>query len=43
MCIRDSSKDDLRHYQNEVQKLTDRYIVRVEEIVEAKEREIMEV
>jgi len=37
------SKDDLRHYQNEVQKLTDRYIVRVEEIVEAKEREIMEV
>ena len=37
------SKDDLRHYQNEVQKLTDRYIERVEEIVEAKEREIMEV
>ena len=37
------SKDELRQYQNEIQKLTDRYVEEVEQVVEAKEREIMEV
>jgi len=37
------SQDELRHYQNEVQKLTDKYIEKVEELIEGKEKEIMEI
>ncbi len=37
------SEDESRHGQDEVQKLTDGYIVRIDEIVKNKEAEIMEV
>lgn len=37
------SKDELRQYQNEIQKLTDRYVEEVDQVLEAKEKEIMEV
>jgi len=37
------SQDELRHYQNEVQKLTDKYIEKVDELIEGKEKEIMEI
>jgi len=36
------SQDDLRHYQNEVQKITDQYVEKVDKLVQAKEKEIME-
>jgi len=36
------SQDELRHYQNEVQKITDRYVEKVDELLKEKEREIME-
>ena len=37
------TEDDLKVAENEVQKLTDKYIAEVDKIVEAKEKEIMEV
>ena len=37
------SEDESRHGQDEVQKLTDNYIVRTDEIIKNKETEIMEV
>lgn len=37
------SEDELRRVQEEVQKLTDRYIGEIDHLVEAKEKEIMEV
>jgi len=37
------SQDELRHYQNEVQKLTDKYIEKVDELIEGKEKEIIEI
>ncbi|NLW18013.1 MAG: ribosome recycling factor [Firmicutes bacterium] len=37
------SEDDLKRGQDEVQKLTDKHVKRVDEIIEAKEKEIMEV
>jgi ribosome recycling factor len=37
------SEDDIRREQGEVQKLTDQYIARVEEMVKHKEAEVMEV
>jgi ribosome recycling factor len=37
------SEDEMHFNQDEVQKLTDKYIEQVDEIVEAKEKEIMEV
>ena len=37
------SKDDLHHYQNEIQKLTDRFVERIEELVTAKEKEVLEI
>lgn len=36
------SQDQLRQYQNEVQKITDRYVEKVDELVKEKEKEIME-
>lgn len=36
------SEDDLRRHQDEVQKLTDRYIKEIDGLVAAKEKEIME-
>ncbi len=37
------TEDDLRGYSEDVQKLTDRYIVKIDEISKDKEKEIMEV
>jgi ribosome recycling factor len=37
------SEDDVRRGQDEIQKLTDRYIREVDKVVEAKEKEIMEI
>ena len=37
------TEDDLKVAENEVQKLTDKYIAEVDKTVEAKEKEIMEV
>ncbi|MBO8167762.1 MAG: ribosome recycling factor [Thermoanaerobacteraceae bacterium] len=37
------SEDELRRYQEDVQELTDKYIKKVDEIIEHKEAEIMEV
>jgi len=37
------SEDDVRREQNEIQKLTDSYIARVDEIMKHKEAEVMEV
>jgi len=37
------SEDETRRHQDEIQKLTDRYIVEVDKILAAKEKEIMEV
>ncbi len=37
------SEDEIKRSQNEVQKITDSYIKKVDEILEHKEREIMEV
>lgn len=39
----DLTEDDLRRYNDEVQKLTDKYIAEVEQISSNKEKEIMEV
>jgi len=36
------SQDDLKHYQNEVQKITDQYVEKVDKYVQEKEKEIME-
>jgi ribosome recycling factor len=37
------SEDDERRGQDEVQKLTDRYIVEVDKVMEAKEKDLMEI
>ncbi|MBB4635775.1 ribosome recycling factor [Longimicrobium terrae] len=37
------SEDDIRREQGDVQKLTDQYVAKVEEMVKAKEAEVMEV
>jgi ribosome recycling factor len=37
------SEDEERHAQDEIQKLTDKYIRKVEVVVEAKEAELMEI
>ena len=37
------SEDDSRHGQEQIQKLTDDFIARIDEIVKNKEAEIMEV
>ena len=37
------SEDELYQFQEEVQKLTDRYIAKADEILLAKEKEIMEI
>lgn len=37
------SEDDFRHAQNEIQKLTDQYVRHIDEMIEQKEAEIMEV
>jgi ribosome recycling factor len=37
------SEDDIRREQDKVQKLTDQYIGKVEEILKGKEAEVMEV
>jgi len=37
------SEDDVRRGQDEIQKLTDRYIRKVDEVIAAKEKEIMEI
>ena len=37
------SEDDIRREQGEVQKLTDQYIARIDELMKHKEAEIMEV
>lgn len=37
------SEDDVKRFHDEIQKLTDSYIVRVEEVLQHKEKEIMEV
>ncbi|GAA5346243.1 ribosome recycling factor [Planifilum fimeticola] len=37
------SEDDVRRGQDEIQKLTDRYIREVDEVIAAKEKEIMEI
>jgi len=37
------SEDDLRYYEDEVQKLTDKYIDKIDELAEAKQKEIMHV
>ena len=39
----DISEDELYQFQEEVQKLTDRYIAKADEILTAKEKEIMEI
>ncbi|PJK17875.1 ribosome recycling factor [Chryseomicrobium excrementi] len=37
------TEDDLRSYQDEVQKLTDQYIAKIDELAKEKENEIMEI
>ena len=37
------TEDDLRSYSEEVQKLTDSFIVKIDEVAKDKEKEIMEV
>ncbi|WP_257350017.1 ribosome recycling factor [Pseudalkalibacillus decolorationis] len=37
------TEDDLRHYSDEVQKLTDKFVAEIDSISAAKEKEIMEV
>ncbi|MGP4080197.1 ribosome recycling factor [Pseudalkalibacillus sp. R45] len=37
------TEDDLRHYSDEVQKVTDRFVTEIDSIAENKEKEIMEV
>lgn len=37
------SEDDLSNYNDEVQKLTDKYIAKVEELVKDKEKKVMEI
>ncbi|OLA10560.1 MAG: ribosome recycling factor [Coprobacillus sp. 28_7] len=37
------SEDDLSNYNDEVQKLTDKYIAKVEELVKDKEKQVMEI
>ncbi|WP_408010995.1 ribosome recycling factor [Pseudalkalibacillus sp. A8] len=39
----DMTEDDLRHYSDEVQKVTDRFVAEIDSIAAAKEKEIMEV
>ena len=39
----DISEDDLFNYQDEVQKLTDKYIQKTDSVLAAKEKEIMEI
>ena len=43
MCIRDSNKDELKVAQDKVQELTDGSIKQIDELLAAKEKEIMEV
>ena len=40
---KDISEDDERRGQDEIQKLTDRYIVEVDKVLEAKEKDLMEI
>ena len=40
---KDISQDELKHLQNQLQKLTDAFIVRIEQAGEDKEKEVMEV
>jgi hypothetical protein len=37
------SEDDVKKFQDEIQKLTDSYVQKVEEVLQHKEKEIMEV
>ena len=37
------SEDELKRYQEQVQKLTDKYIKEIDQLAEAKEQEIMQV
>lgn len=37
------TEDDLKKAQDEVQKLTDKYIQKIDDLVAAKEKELMEV
>jgi ribosome recycling factor len=37
------SEDDMRRGQEQVQKITDRYIANVDDILQTKEHEVMEV
>lgn len=37
------SEDDLKRYQDEAQKVTDRYVKKIDEVVAEKEKEIMEI
>lgn len=37
------SEDDFHHLQNQVQKITDSFIKQIDELIEAKEKEIMEI
>ncbi|MBO8127587.1 MAG: ribosome recycling factor [Peptococcaceae bacterium] len=37
------TEDELRRYQDEVQKLTDKYIKEIDQLLDAKEKEIMEI
>jgi ribosome recycling factor len=37
------SEDDWRRGQDQVQKITDRYIAQIDEILQSKEHEVMEV
>lgn len=39
----DISEDDLHYYEDEVQKLTDKYIKKIDELADAKQKEIMHV
>lgn len=39
----DSTEDELRGYQDDVQKETDKYIAEIDEVAKAKEKEILEV
>ena len=37
------SEDESRRYQDEVQKLTDKYIAEIDKVLAAKEKEIMDI
>jgi len=40
---KDISEDELHHLQNQVQKTTDTFVEKIDEVIEAKEKEIMEI